>query len=615
MSIARRSLQWLVVVVIVCGLLLSPRLATPARALGATWYVATTGSDANSCSATNAPCKTINGAIVKAAAGDTLKVAVGTYYSAVGANEVVLIDRNLTLSGGWDAAFSSQTGLSTIDGQAFYRGVTINDNVVVTIDRFFIQHGSHASQGAGIDNRGNLTLTNSVIANNSTTGRGGGINVSFGTLVVSNSTIRNNTAGTPGASGGGGGGAIEISGSTSSAMLNNSTLSGNQILGSYSGSAIETAGTVYINNTTISGNSGTYALSVFIGQVVLNNTTITANTGGIDNYAGTVLLANSIVAGNVTSGSADSCSGTIRTLGYNLIDVKNRACTFLSSTGDLVGTAAAPIKARLGPLQDNGGPTLTHALNYGSPALNAGNPGVPGSGGNACLATDQRGFTRPVQRRCDIGAYEGRLPMVLSITRLRANPNSAANVAFLVKFSDAVTGVNIGTASDFSLTKTGVTGAAIKGLFGTGALYTVIVSTGSGNGTIRLNLVDDDTIRNLQGVPLGGLGVGNANFTAGQTYTISKIPVPKAPTGTITSASPTYQWTKVPRATKYLFQLYRGTTPLYSTMVASSVCTTLCSATPGTVLPPGDYKWRVRALIDGAWKPYSPFKPFTLVAP
>ena len=75
-------------------------------------------------------------------------------------------------------------------------------------------------------------------------------------------------------------------------------------------------------------------------------------------------------------------------------------CGF-SDTGELAG--AYPL---LGPLQDNGGPSQTHALLQGSPAIDAGNPATPGSGGSACEAIDQRGVSRPQGAACDIGAFE-----------------------------------------------------------------------------------------------------------------------------------------------------------------------------------------------------------------
>src|SRR6185369_4001389 len=85
-----------------------------------TWYVTTTGNDSNSCKTTGSACLTINGAIGKAAAGDTIDVATGTY-TVTGA-QVALINKSITLSGGWNAAFTTQGGMSTLDGQGARRG-------------------------------------------------------------------------------------------------------------------------------------------------------------------------------------------------------------------------------------------------------------------------------------------------------------------------------------------------------------------------------------------------------------------------------------------------------------------------------------------------------------
>src|SRR6185369_2018366 len=85
--------------------------------------------------------------------------------------------------------------------------------------------------------------------------------------------------------------------------------------------------------------------------------------------------------------------------------------------------------------------------------------------------------------------------------------------------SDTVTGVDV---NDFALTTTGVSGASITGVSGSGAIYTVTVNTGSGNGTIRLDVVDDDSIVDIADNPLGGVGVGNGSFTGGESYTILK---------------------------------------------------------------------------------------------
>jgi len=110
-------------------------------------------------------------------------------------------------------------------------------------------------------------------------------------------------------------------------------------------------------------------------------------------------------------------------------------------------------------------------------------------------------------------------PTVVSITRLNPDPNGNTNVDFTVTFSHAVTGVDV---TDFSLLTSGVSGEAVSGISGTGSTYTVSVYTGSGSGTIRLDLVDNDTIKDISNNSLGGAGIGNGSFTSGETYTITK---------------------------------------------------------------------------------------------
>lgn len=113
-------------------------------------------------------------------------------------------------------------------------------------------------------------------------------------------------------------------------------------------------------------------------------------------------------------------------------------------------------------------------------------------------------------------------PSVTSI--VRSVPTSAvtnnASVVFGVNFSQPVTGVDI---SDFTLTTTDLVGASITSVSGTDYTNTrtVTVNRGAGTGTIRLNLVDDDTIKNIQTTPLGGLAAGNGNFSTGEAYTIA----------------------------------------------------------------------------------------------
>jgi hypothetical protein len=144
--------------------------------------------------------------------------------------------------------------------------------------------------------------------------------------------------------------------------------------------------TIHDNHATVSGGG----LDVAHGAAFLNNVTISQNTApdgaGIHN-SGALSVANSILAEN----TGGNCGGTITSLGHN---IDNGSTCGLSAAGDLPGTAIT-----LGPMHDNGGPTFTRALFYGSPAVDAGNDAT-------CAIVDQRGVARPQMLHCDIGAFE-----------------------------------------------------------------------------------------------------------------------------------------------------------------------------------------------------------------
>jgi len=110
-------------------------------------------------------------------------------------------------------------------------------------------------------------------------------------------------------------------------------------------------------------------------------------------------------------------------------------------------------------------------------------------------------------------------PTVTSINAASANPTAPATiVAWTITFSASVTGVD---ATDFTLVQSGgVSGASITDVTVSGTTWTVTANTGSGTGTLGLNLVDNDTIQNGSGQKLGGTGAGNGNFT-GQVYTVA----------------------------------------------------------------------------------------------
>jgi len=285
----------------------------------------------------------------------------------------------------------------------------------------------------------NLKISNGKAEDTSDEPGGGGI-LNYGVLTLSGVTVSNNTAScTESGCEALGGGIFNHNTLT----LTNSAITINQAYGCYvSGAGIyhspyENAGDMTLVNVTISGNNavspsdcgigGAYGGGIYFGtQDVLNpsdltNVTVYNNSvsedaqlaGGADGggiYASIFdqqtinrfNLLNTIIAQNFVKGSLGNCSAlyTVNSLGYNLSD--DDTCS-LTSTGDIVTDPSSLLIAPT--LGDNGGPTQTHALLAGSPAIDAGNnSGLP--------PTDQRGYMRiwdgdgngtPV---VDIGAYE-----------------------------------------------------------------------------------------------------------------------------------------------------------------------------------------------------------------
>lgn len=248
------------------------------------WFVATTGNDSNDCQTPITACATINAAIGKTAAGDIIKVATGTYTGSGG--QVVHPDKNLTISGGWNATFTTQSGTSIIDGQSARRGVYVNNAVTVVFDKFTIQYGNTTTDnGGGIRNDGGtLTFNNSVIENNSANLHGGGFFNNGGSLTLNNSTIQNNTA----VNNNGGGFFINDGLFT----LNNSTVTNNSAAGD--GGGIFNRGDLTLNTSTITYNS------------------TNAKGGGISNDNGVVTLNS---GSTVSNNSSSSSGGGIYSLG------------------------------------------------------------------------------------------------------------------------------------------------------------------------------------------------------------------------------------------------------------------------------------------------------------
>jgi hypothetical protein len=247
---------------------------------------------------------------------------------------------------------------------------------------------SDQQQGGGISNFGTMSVTQSTITANT---YGGGL-YNAESLSLSDSTVSDNAVYPyPLDNGISNDGVLTVT---------RSTLNGNGAAG------LSTGGSAQIINSTITGNgfSGIYASG---GTVDLRNSTISGNgnsfaSGGIDAQGGQMQLANTILAGNSSGTGAPDCQGTLASAGYNLIG-SLAGCALTPAATDRVG-----VTPQLGPLQNNGGPTLTMASLPSSPAIDGGNPaGCTDPQGNL-LTTDQRGYSRPFPPGgiCDTGAYE-----------------------------------------------------------------------------------------------------------------------------------------------------------------------------------------------------------------
>jgi hypothetical protein len=267
----------------------------------------------------------------------------------------------------------------------------------------------HGGSGAGIYSTADtLTIINSTVSNNTawigndfSGGAGGGIISDYGTLEISNTTISSNQAGIDG-------GGLSISGT---ATITKSTISGNTA-GLFSpvgpigiGGGIETFGTLTIINSTISGNNahgstfkgGGEGGGIYNGgSVDIGNSTLTGNHADVHGgsiYGGTFDIGNSILNGG---GPENIYGATVTSHGYNVCSDDGGG--FLNGPGDQINT-----NPLLGSLQDNGGPTFTHALQPGSPAIDAGDPKF-----TPPPYYDQRGpvFWRVRNGRIDVGSFE-----------------------------------------------------------------------------------------------------------------------------------------------------------------------------------------------------------------
>lgn len=373
--------------------------------------------------------------------------------------------------------------------------------------------------GGGIFCTNTTNIQNSTISGNSvtagpTTGgtngpyswaRAGGV-YCYGAISIQNTSISDNTVTAPSTNSKSyaySGGMTIYAGGSATSTVQNCTISGNRVSCSSSTNLTSSAkaGGIYascatrgilIQNCTVSGNSvsafstGT-PISVGGGfrtgggttlvPVTLENCTIVNNTlntasgpgGGINNnLSSTLVLISSLVAKNTRNSAtpvsddlfaqAGSLSGTNNLIG----DGTGESDLTNGGNSNQVGTTASPIDPKVGPLQNNGGPTRTHALNLGSPAIDAGINTVDVVNGPGNLTTDQRGsgFPRQVGTAVDIGAFERSSDSIPPTAAIGSAPDvttSAPQYTFTVVFSDNAL-VDVNTLANTNILVTGPNG-------------------------------------------------------------------------------------------------------------------------------------------------------------
>jgi CSLREA domain-containing protein len=476
-------------------------------------------------------------------------------YNASGATLTVT---NSTLSGnnGQDGGAIHNKGLmtitnTTISGNSALTGAGIYNASGATLTITNSTLSGNSAQGAGgIHNLGSLTITNSTFSDNHAWGGDGGGIYNESGLTITNSTFSGNEA-----SGSGGGiynyNTMTVTNSTFSV----NSASANNGGGIYNFNTLNYANTIIANSTSGGdcANSGT--LGANINNLVEDGSCASGGANFLsvdpgldslkDNGGPAQTMSLIVTSPAIDAGDDTVCDdnpgpnnldqrGVTRPIGahcdigafegaLDIIAPTVDSFTVLSSSTSLTVpitafTASDNVAVTGYLVTESATPPAAGAAGWTASAPSTYTVSSDGLYTLYPWAKDAVGHVSPVFGSPASVKVDTSAPTVVSSVRVNANPTTAASVDFIVTFSESVTGVD---STDFRLTTTGsINGAAVSGVSGSGTTYTVTVTTGSGAGTIRLDVVDNDSIVDATSHLLGGLGAGNGAFTSGEAYTI-----------------------------------------------------------------------------------------------